>query len=127
HVRQLAPVLPPPDRAHRHGLRGWAVQVDHEHHAAHEVYEQVAGDARAELAPTAPAREEQRIEGPLGRAAEPGVPVEVLQRKIWWRRILPRAGRTISPEPPLDHREITDGALRDQLARLGTDRRAHAL
>src|SRR5687767_4956295 len=91
------------------------------------MHQEIASDAGAVLLPAAPPRECDRIEGPLGRRPQPGVPVEILRREIGRRRILPRPGWLIATERPLDEHQIAEHPLRDHLLRLGENLGAHAL
>ena len=88
-----------------------------------QVDEEVAGDAGAVVAVIAPAEEADRLEGPLGRAAEEAVPIDVGGRGVGRDGILPGADGGVAVEPGFHHVELADGAgLR--AARALSDRRA---
>ena len=110
---------------------GRFVDAEHEHHAADEMHEKIAGDAGAVFLPAAPAREIFRrhvgIPGFLRRGALPGVPIEICGREIGWRRILPRAVGIVAAVGAFDEREFADRSLGDQFFGLGADHRADAL
>src|SRR5207237_3847258 len=128
HVRHIATVFPAANAAHRHRLRRRLIHAGHEHHPAHEVDEQVAGDAGAVFFPTAPTREDEGIERDLRRDCTlPGVPVEIRGREVWRWRVLPRSGWIIAAEPALDEHHVAEHAARDHLLGFGANLRADAL
>src|SRR5262249_49033199 len=126
-VRHVAAVLEAPDAARRHRPPRRLVLAPGEEHAADEVDHEVAGHARPELLPAAPAREQLGVEGTLRRAAEPGVPVQVRGREVGRGRVLPRAVRVVPAHRALDELYLAEDALLHERAGLGADHRARAL
>src|SRR4051812_2547634 len=92
-VGHVAAVLPVPNSADGRGLSRRLVDAEHEHHAADQMDEEIAGDAGAILLPAAPASEDDRVERDLGcDVALPGIPIQGLRGQIERRRILPCTG-----------------------------------
>src|SRR5712692_4889407 len=130
-VGHVAAVFPAKDAAAGEDALGRLVEAEHEHHAADEVDEQVAGDSGAVFLPAAPAREifrrHVRIPGFVRRTALPGFPIESLQGEIEGRWIFPSAGGIVAAERALDHHEVADGALCDEFLGFGAEDGADAL
>src|SRR5712664_469167 len=81
-VGHVAAVFPAEDAAGGEDALGGLVDAEHEHHAADEMDEEVAGDSGAVFLPAAPAREifgrHVGIPGAMRSGALPGFPIESL-------------------------------------------------
>src|SRR5439155_22499475 len=130
-IGHVAAILEAQNIAESHGALGRLVPAEHEVHAADEMDEKIAGEARAVFLPAAPAREilgrHVRIPGPLGGVALPGVPIEVAEGEIGRRRINPCAGGIVAAERTFNESERADDAVGEKLFGFGANHGADAL
>src|SRR2546423_13813506 len=88
------------DTADGRGKTCRLINSEHEHHAADEVHQQVAGNAGTVFLPAPPPGEDQRIEWDFRRhIALPGIPIEIGWRQTkWWRE--PARSSPLARPPP---------------------------
>src|SRR5712692_3237872 len=130
-VGHVAAVFPAKDAAAGEDALGRLVEAEHEHHAADEMNEEIAGDSGTVFLPAAPAREifwrHVWIPGLVRGGALPGFPIESLWGEIEGRGIFPGAGGIVAAEGAFDHHQVADGALRDEFLGFGAEDGADAL
>ena len=91
------------------------------------MHEQVAGDARAVIAITAPAEQSLRLERDLRSAAQEAVPIDIFGRGVGRNGILPGANGVVTIPPGFHHVGLADGAGLHQLLGFFIDDGTHAL
>src|SRR5438552_14518227 len=96
-VRHVPSVFEPQNTAQGHSLLRSVIHVQYEHHAADQVDQEIASNARTVFLPAAPAGKNVGIEWPLSNVALPCIPIKSLGGKIGRRRIFPCAGGVVAP------------------------------
>ena len=84
-------------------------------HPRKQVDEQIAGYAGAVVPVVPPAEEPNRLERNFGSGSEELVPIDGGGRSIRRDRILPRANRGVAIPPRLDHIDLTDRSVLQQV------------
>ncbi len=126
-VRIVAPVFEMRQAPRRIRAAGNRVDPAHALDAGDQVHEQVAAHALPVIGKAAPAEEAHRVERPIRRIANPGLPIDGFGAGIGSDRIHPRARRRVAVRVPFNVSHLAQPARLVDLRSLLVHDVAHAL